>query len=152
MQRTWSSIPSQGTKTWQGQKKKVMWPVMCCNAEVLRKISSAGQSYIKCSIPLNYSCCHPFPAVTWAVRQRRSMLIRRASVTPGQIQPFPLSPSLAFPYHLGCQTPKKFVTHSLCFLWQVLGRPGILQSDGYLGCVLYRWIFLEQAVCGREKS
>lgn len=32
------------------------------------------------------------------------------------------------------------------------GQAWHLASDGYLGCVLYRWIFLEQAVCGREKS
>ena len=47
---------------------------------------------------------------------------------------------------MGCQTPKKFVTHSLCFLWQVLGRPGILQSDSYLGCVLYA-LDLSRAGC-----
>lgn len=72
---------SQGTKTWQGQKKSDVACDINSNAEVLGKISSAGQSYIKCSIPLNYSLLSSVSCtVTWAVRQR-SMLIRRASVS-----------------------------------------------------------------------
>lgn len=53
----------------------------------------------------------------------------------GQVKSFPLPPSF-FSYHMCCQHPKKFVTCSPCFLWQVLGRLSILQSDGSLGCVL----------------
>lgn len=49
----------------------------------------------------------------------------------GQIQPF----SIAFPCHMGCQTPNELVKNTPFFLQQVLGRLGILHSDGYLGCM-----------------
>ena len=70
MQRAWVPSPVRELRPHMSPgraKKKVMWPVICCNAEVLGTISGAGQSYIKRSITLNYSCCHLFPAVTWAV-------------------------------------------------------------------------------------
>ena len=82
-------------------KKKMVWPVICCNTEVLGKISSAGQSYIKCSITLYYSCCRLFPAVTWAVWQG-TCWSGGPRWAPGPDQTFPSFslPCFSLPYGL----------------------------------------------------
>lgn len=50
----------------------------------------------------------------------------------GQIKPF----SLAFPRHLGRETPNKLIRSTSCFLQQGLRRLGMLHSGDHLECVL----------------